>query len=106
MSWVFFFFFQAEDGIRDSSVTGVQTCALPISVGPGKLLGAVIGGEDDHRVVGDAELVELAEQFTDHPVELLHPSAYSPNPVLSFHRSDRWVYTCIRVVLCHRKNSA
>src|SRR5260370_1122481 len=28
-SWNFFFF-QAEDGIRDSSVTGVQTCALPI----------------------------------------------------------------------------
>src|SRR5437016_7198764 len=27
-----FFFFQAEDGIRDWSVTGVQTCALPISV--------------------------------------------------------------------------
>src|SRR5262249_56916081 len=30
MSSVFFFFFQAEDGIRDWSVTGVQTCALPI----------------------------------------------------------------------------
>src|SRR5437667_5070433 len=28
---VFFFFFQAEDGIRDRDVTGVQTCALPIS---------------------------------------------------------------------------
>src|SRR5262249_57251129 len=28
---VIFFFFQAEDGIRDWSVTGVQTCALPIS---------------------------------------------------------------------------
>src|SRR5438034_7807029 len=28
----FFFFFQAEDGIRDHCVTGVQTCALPISV--------------------------------------------------------------------------
>src|SRR5260370_16227600 len=27
-----FFFFQAEDGIRDSSVTGVQTCALPIFI--------------------------------------------------------------------------
>ena len=26
----FFFFFQAEDGIRDADVTGVQTCALPI----------------------------------------------------------------------------
>src|SRR6266700_5962388 len=30
----FFFFFQAEDGIRDFHVTGVQTCALPISVRP------------------------------------------------------------------------
>src|SRR5256885_3916945 len=28
---VLFFFFQAEDGIRDYKVTGVQTCALPIS---------------------------------------------------------------------------
>src|SRR5699024_11469846 len=27
---LFFFFFQAEDGIRDRNVTGVQTCALPI----------------------------------------------------------------------------
>src|SRR5256886_14115671 len=35
MSWYYmcvsFFFFQAEDGIRDLTVTGVQTCALPIS---------------------------------------------------------------------------
>src|SRR5690606_40577339 len=30
-SSLFFFFFQAEDGIRDFHVTGVQTCALPIS---------------------------------------------------------------------------
>src|SRR5205823_11826128 len=32
--WIYsfyFFFFQAEDGIRDKLVTGVQTCALPIS---------------------------------------------------------------------------
>src|SRR5215470_2263716 len=28
-----FFFLQAEDGIRDATVTGVQTCALPISAG-------------------------------------------------------------------------
>src|SRR5688572_33262417 len=28
---IFIFFFQAEDGIRDLTVTGVQTCALPIS---------------------------------------------------------------------------
>src|SRR5476651_2607932 len=32
MSVVFHFFFQAEDGIRDIGVTGVQTCALPISM--------------------------------------------------------------------------
>src|SRR5688500_19618072 len=31
MSVFIFFFFQAEDGIRDYKVTGVQTCALPIS---------------------------------------------------------------------------
>src|SRR6266853_1656574 len=31
MTYFFFFFFQAEDGIRDLTVTGVQTCALPIS---------------------------------------------------------------------------
>src|SRR2546430_7505628 len=31
VSHIIFFFFQAEDGIRDLTVTGVQTCALPIS---------------------------------------------------------------------------
>src|SRR5260370_26231352 len=35
------FFFQAEDGIRDSSVTGVQTCALPI------WMGTAPSGEDE-----------------------------------------------------------
>src|SRR5256886_451420 len=35
-----FFFFQAEDGIRDLTVTGVQTCALPISNNPS--LGAFV----------------------------------------------------------------
>src|SRR5258708_9953459 len=35
---IVFFFFQAEDGIRDDLVTGVQTCALPISaVGPARV---------------------------------------------------------------------
>src|SRR6266568_7130201 len=32
-SALWYFFFQAEDGIRDGTVTGVQTCALPISGG-------------------------------------------------------------------------
>src|SRR6266702_7075002 len=34
MAFLLFFFFQAEDGIRAGHVTGVQTCALPISGGP------------------------------------------------------------------------
>ena len=32
VGFCFFFFFKAEDGIGDVAVTGVQTCALPISV--------------------------------------------------------------------------
>src|SRR5688572_31025320 len=43
-----FFFFQAEDGIRDLTVTGVQTCALPIS-DPGEILERVVGRGLHHR---------------------------------------------------------
>src|SRR5437879_12236883 len=52
----FFFFFQAEDGIRDTSVTGVQTCALPIWQRLGKLraLREREHGADHH--VGHSEL--------------------------------------------------
>src|SRR5690606_41198185 len=35
---IFFFFFQAEDGIRDFHVTGVQTCALPIYAAQAEIL--------------------------------------------------------------------
>src|SRR3989337_3381397 len=52
---VFFFFFQAEDGIRDATVTGVQTCALPISClrRGGGLLAPDGGDPDGARVGGD-----------------------------------------------------
>src|SRR5229473_6720301 len=52
-----FFFFQAEDGIRDKLVTGVQTCALPILVGgkPG-----FDGGLVDNVPVGPIEPIEAA----------------------------------------------
>src|SRR5690606_40424766 len=58
-----FFFFQAEDGIRDFHVTGVQTCALPIS--PGVFKGylfddrgtAAILGSDGWLASGD--IVEI-----------------------------------------------
>src|SRR2546430_13654404 len=45
-----FFFFQAEDGIRDLTVTGVQTCALPISAGALSLrLRSLPQSESDRR---------------------------------------------------------
>src|SRR5687768_18121176 len=45
----FFFFFQAEDGIRDVAVTGVQTCALPISIF-GPCLSRPLDGSRDAEV--------------------------------------------------------
>src|SRR5207245_5289484 len=51
----FSFFFQAEDGIRDATVTGVQTCALPIS-GVAEGLGqANVGGGQSARNVAVLE---------------------------------------------------
>src|SRR5258707_7478472 len=52
-------FFQAEDGIRDIGVTGVQTCALPISCGVGaqaERLTVAPGNEKsmDHRILGSS----------------------------------------------------
>src|SRR5690606_39761425 len=93
----FFFFFQAEDGIRDFHVTGVQTCALPISsilpeiraetlvvacredrmvpVAQAKLLFASISNSryieisSGHAlyVEAPAEVVQLVNQFSQHP---------------------------------------
>src|SRR5689334_23490854 len=54
---IFFFFFQAEDGIRDGTVTGVQTCALPI-LNPG---GVRIGTAEIYRQV--EKLDEVAESL-------------------------------------------
>src|SRR5215467_10500431 len=88
---LFFFFFQAEDGIRDYKVTGVQTCALPIFGSPALMqqlaqldanLQALRPGEDwrgSERFDGEqglglgdgtgvlqdlADLDDLAEQLT------------------------------------------
>src|SRR5216684_8474755 len=53
---VIFFFFQAEDGIRDVAVTGVQTCALPILIGspPGYL-----GHRETHPLLSQEALNQL-----------------------------------------------
>src|SRR2546421_4483262 len=56
MSRFFFFFFQAEDGIRDLIVTGVQTCALPISFDARGTLGAGTDLGDLREVTAEGKL--------------------------------------------------
>src|SRR2546425_10238107 len=66
--YICFFFFQAEDGIRDKLVTGVQTCALPISERPG--VGARL-----LRVTREA-----GERRPRVALEHLHELACNPRP--------------------------
>src|SRR5256885_15894086 len=69
-------FFQAEDGIRDYKVTGVQTCALPISAGLG--LGGLVGALGAMSLHGRRLAVALgvALVFWGLPIALIapHPS--------------------------------
>src|SRR5206468_9257205 len=73
-----FFFFQAEDGIRDLIVTGVQTCALPIYDADRTLPGGAVRGDrpvqrrDVDRIVGpDRDLAQrlVAEAEQLHRLE-------------------------------------
>src|SRR5207248_4926458 len=57
---VVIFFFQAEDGIRDRTVTGVQTCALPISAG------APQGSFTNHFRSKEAFAEEVLDQYFDY----------------------------------------
>src|SRR5699024_11758305 len=54
----FCFFFQAEDGIRDRNVTGVQTCALPISAMDGILAAFFSGSAASALISGIFALVQ------------------------------------------------
>src|SRR5207302_3007121 len=57
-----FFFFQAEDGIRDFHVTGVQTCALPICLRarPGRTTSASVNGTG--RPAGSSQAARQGEK--------------------------------------------
>src|SRR5438034_1884357 len=59
------FFFQAEDGIRDHCVTGVQTCALPIS-GESPRTAGVKSCEFPELPIGSDMLLPLAQGGTIH----------------------------------------
>src|SRR5687768_18282495 len=59
----YFFFFQAEDGIRDVAVTGVQTCALPIWFGSGcveEIGDCFVLGEEFFNVFAEGGIVRAS----------------------------------------------
>src|SRR5439155_21808948 len=60
VSDLIFFFFQAEDGIRYGHVTGVQTCALPISWDVGDSFGCVSAEASTYASAGDPPAATLA----------------------------------------------
>src|SRR5215208_2794190 len=73
-----FFFFQAEDGIRDGHVTGVQTCALPISEEP-ELLG-LVGAIAAPLAAGNAVVAVCSERWPLSGLDLGEVLAVSDVP--------------------------
>src|SRR5207248_11524465 len=98
--FIFFFFFQAEDGIRDRTVTGVQTCALPISphivqIGhrreldlavevPGSELGPVASNE-----MWDEIYDRLARLATEHRSTLIFVNTRRMSERMAHHLGER-----------------
>src|SRR5690606_39587236 len=71
----FFFFFQAEDGIRDFHVTGVQTCALPILDIGGRHVGRRAVDAFDPEAQGADDLVEAVAAVHEGPGDVLAEQA-------------------------------
>src|SRR2546429_8520053 len=61
-NWCYFFFFQAEDGIRDVAVTGVQTCALPIFALP-STKAARLAIRTQQVIANESDLTATADPF-------------------------------------------
>src|SRR5438093_13588677 len=98
----FFFFFQAEDGIRDWSVTGVQTCALPILVALLDLA-EVMDKPVRQLSLGERMKCELAAALLHRPrseerrvgKDSTYPSfTHNHHKNYSAHRSHRFTIVC------------
>src|SRR4030043_637183 len=111
-----FFFFQAEDGIRDVAVTGVQTCALPICEERGKLavflpskfpealaLAHGIFAQPGHHSVGSPErqafLDQVVSQGRGQDIICLHRLGNTPGVCLDclYHSGRYWLSGLPRV---------
>src|SRR6266511_1608727 len=81
LCFFFFFFFQAEDGIRDFHVTGVQTCALPISSDSNRFKPCKVKpnhtthGHSVRVPHGNFSQVRMTESFPTVTVSEIHPSS-------------------------------
>src|SRR5437867_5912746 len=85
-----FFFFQAEDGIRDRTVTGVQTCALPISEPAGTSASATLpAGSVDVTFGHTVSATSIFQLKLDKVVFLTTPPA--PDPQASPRSEERRV---------------
>src|SRR5256885_11849651 len=88
MRVVFFFFFQAEDGIRDYKVTGVQTCALPICM---VSLVTDVSSEMVTAVLPLYLVLGLGlNPLQFGPLDGLYAGATAVVRVLGGHLADRW----------------
>src|SRR3989338_2463894 len=65
---IFFIFFQAEDGIRDGTVTGVQTCALPIC-----------NDCDKYRYLNESSLIFHFIKYSSHPLYATPQTYFKPS---------------------------
>src|SRR2546425_12988285 len=118
-SIIYFFFFQAEDGIRDKLVTGVQTCALPIS-GP-RRAPSLFASESRHgdggRLPGphdeyaaslrrllevEPDLGELQSGVVVLPKEILEPAREQRNALTGLHHDAACVH-CVEADVLHRR---
>src|SRR2546430_11702240 len=88
LSMLLFFFFQAEDGIRDLTVTGVQTCALPICTPVKEIATAEVV-----TVRPDEALLTVLERITEEGVDHV--------PVVEH---DRLVGICTRTDLLRARS--
>src|SRR5215813_11439579 len=84
----FFFFFQAEDGIRDADVTGVQTCALPILLWS---LFRMPSGRDHHPQRRYRASPVAADALAWRTVVFGFPGCYSPD-MLTTDVCTRWPF--------------
>ena len=79
--FVKFFFFQAENGIRDTSVTGVQTCALPICcliVSDFNVRKVALTGHKRYLTRKAIVLIELSQIHVANPLACLSIKPCSP----------------------------